>query len=42
MHEPPEIPNFGRQGTGEKIKPGMTLAIEPDGQPRRLQDEDAL
>ena len=29
MHEPPEIPNFGRKGTGEKIRPGMTLAIEP-------------
>ena len=29
MHEPPEIPNFGRPGTGDKIKPGMTLAIEP-------------
>jgi methionyl aminopeptidase len=29
MHEPPEIPNFGRKGTGERIKPGMTLAIEP-------------
>lgn len=29
MHEAPEIPNFGRRGTGEKIKPGMTLAIEP-------------
>ena len=29
MHEPPEIPNFGRKGTGDKIKPGMTLAIEP-------------
>lgn len=29
MHEPPEIPNFGRRGTGPKIKPGMTLAIEP-------------
>ena len=29
MHEPPEIPNFGRRGTGEKIKPGFTLAIEP-------------
>ena len=29
MHEPPEIPNFGRAGSGEKIKPGMTLAIEP-------------
>ena len=29
MHEPPEIPNFGRRGSGERIKPGMTLAIEP-------------
>jgi methionyl aminopeptidase len=29
MHEPPEIPNFGKRGTGEKIKPGLTLAIEP-------------
>ena len=29
MHEPPEIPNFGRKGTGDRIRPGMTLAIEP-------------
>lgn len=29
MHEPPEIPNFGKRGTGDRIKPGMTLAIEP-------------
>ncbi len=29
MHEEPQIPNFGRKGTGECIKPGMTLAIEP-------------
>ncbi len=29
MHEPPEIPNFGRKGTGDKIRPGMTFAIEP-------------
>jgi methionyl aminopeptidase len=29
MHEPPEIPNFGRRGTGKEIRPGMTLAIEP-------------
>lgn len=29
MHEPPEIPNFGRRGAGPKIRPGMTLAIEP-------------
>ncbi len=29
MHEEPQIPNFGRRNTGDKIKPGMTLAIEP-------------
>ena len=29
MHEEPQIPNFGRRGKGELIKPGMTLAIEP-------------
>lgn len=29
MHEPPEIANFGRRGTGDRIAPGMTLAIEP-------------
>ena len=29
MHEPPEIPNFGRPGTGDRIRPGYTLAIEP-------------
>lgn len=29
MHEEPQIPNFGKRGRGEIIKPGMTLAIEP-------------
>lgn len=29
MHEEPQIPNFGRRGKGDLIKPGMTLAIEP-------------
>lgn len=29
MHEEPQIPNFGRRGTGELFRPGMTLAIEP-------------
>lgn len=29
MHEPPQIPNFGRRGSGAKLKPGMALAIEP-------------
>jgi methionyl aminopeptidase len=29
LHEDPQIPNFGKRGSGPKIKPGMTLAIEP-------------
>ena len=29
MHEAPQIPNFGTLGTGSKLIPGMTLAIEP-------------
>jgi methionyl aminopeptidase len=29
MHEEPQIPNFGRPHTGERIKAGMTFAIEP-------------
>ncbi len=29
LHEEPQIPNFGRGGTGPRLKPGMTLAIEP-------------
>ncbi len=29
MHEEPQIPNYGRYGTGPLLKPGMTLAIEP-------------
>jgi len=29
MHEEPQIPNFGSPRCGPKLKPGMTLAIEP-------------
>ena len=29
IHEEPEIPNYGRPGTGPRITPGMILAIEP-------------
>jgi methionyl aminopeptidase len=29
MHEPPQIPNFGPRNRGERLRPGMTLAIEP-------------
>lgn len=29
LHEPPNVPNFGKPGTGPELKNGMTLAIEP-------------
>ena len=29
MHEAPQIPNYGRQGTREKIRAGYCFAIEP-------------
>lgn len=29
LHEPPNVPNLGRRGTGKKLQPGMTLCIEP-------------
>lgn len=29
LHEPPSIPNFGPPNKGPRLKPGMTLAIEP-------------
>lgn len=29
LHEEPQVPNFGAAGKGPKLKPGMTLAIEP-------------
>ena len=29
LHEDPQIPNYGRKGSGPKIKEGMCFAIEP-------------
>lgn len=29
LHEPPEIPNYGRAGSGPILRAGMTIAIEP-------------
>jgi len=29
FHEEPQVPNFGRPGTGARLMPGMTIAIEP-------------
>ncbi|MBS1933821.1 MAG: type I methionyl aminopeptidase [Bacteroidetes bacterium] len=29
MHEEPQVPNYGRRGSGAKMKEGLVLAIEP-------------
>lgn len=29
VHEDPYVPNYGKKGSGAKLKPGMVLAIEP-------------
>jgi len=29
LHEKPEVPNYGRRGSGIKLKKGLVLAIEP-------------
>jgi methionyl aminopeptidase len=44
MHELPQIPNYGRPGTGNQLKPGYVIAIEPMvnvGRPEtRVLDDD--
>lgn len=29
LHEDPQVPNYGRRGSGSKLKEGLVLAIEP-------------
>ena len=29
LHEPPEVPNYGKRGAGPKLKEGMVIAVEP-------------
>lgn len=29
LHEPPEVPNFGKRGNGIKLEEGVVIAIEP-------------
>lgn len=29
LHEDPSVPNFGKEGRGDRLRSGMTLAIEP-------------
>ena len=28
-HEPPHVPNFGKRGRGDRLQPGLVIAIEP-------------
>ncbi len=29
LHEPPEVPNFGKRGSGQKMQKGLVICIEP-------------
>jgi methionyl aminopeptidase len=29
LHEPPEVPNYGKRGTGPKLEKGLVICIEP-------------
>jgi methionyl aminopeptidase len=29
MHEPPQVLNYGKRGVGQRLSPGMVIAIEP-------------
>jgi len=29
LHEPPEVPNYGKRGRGSKLKEGLVICIEP-------------
>ncbi len=43
MHEDPSVPNYGEPGTGARLQPGMTLAIEPmltAGSPETVELDD--
>jgi methionyl aminopeptidase len=43
VHEEPYVPNFGKRGAGDKLKPGMVLAIEPminEGTEKVILDDD--
>lgn len=43
LHEEPEVPNYGRRGSGPKLKNGMVICIEPMinmGKKSILQDAD--
>ncbi len=37
FHEAPEVPNYGKRGTGPVLRPGLVLAIEPMVAERRTK-----
>jgi len=37
FHESPDVPNYGRAGTGPKLRPGLVLAVEPMVTERRTK-----
>jgi len=43
LHEPPEVPNYGKRGHGIRLQQGMVLCIEPMinlGRKEIMQDPD--
>ncbi len=43
LHEPPEVPNYGRRGKGIMLRKGMVICIEPminTGKKEIMQDKD--
>jgi methionine aminopeptidase, type I len=44
LHEEPQVPNYGKRGSGPKLKAGMVLAVEPmvnlGGHDVRILDDD--
>ncbi len=45
VHEDPYIPNYGKKGTGEVLREGMVIAIEPminEGTEKIILDEDGF
>jgi methionyl aminopeptidase len=43
MHEDPQVPNYGKAGTGMSLRAGMTIALEPmvlAGTPETTVEED--
>lgn len=43
MHEDPQVPNYGKAGTGMTLRAGMTIALEPmvmAGKPETMVEDD--